>query len=94
MVVGMKIVYSARTVAPGQSVEQFLQLNLGVEESMELATVWWLSAGWLAIWNLRAAGKKIDHYLVRAQLEAKINLLRETRFAEATLILDRVIRNF
>ena len=92
--VGMKLVECARTVAPGQSVEQFLQLNLGVEESMELATVWWLSAGWLAIWNLRAAGKKIDHYLVRAQLEAKINLLRETRFAEATLILDRVIRNF
>ena len=92
--VGRKLRDSARIVAPGQTVDQFLQLNLGVEDSMEWATVWWLSAGWLAIRNLRAAGKNIEHYLVRAQLEAKINLLRETRFAETTLTLDQINRNF
>ena len=91
---GMKILESARTVAPGQTVEQFLQLDLGVEASKELATVFWLSVGFLAIWNLRTTGKRIEHYLVRAQLEAKINLLRETRFTEATLTLDNLLSNF
>ena len=91
---GMKILESARTVAPGQTVEQFLQLDLGVEASKELATVLWLSAGFLAIWDLRTAGKRIEHYLVRAQLEAKINLLREARFSEGTITLDSLLSNF
>ena len=90
----MKILESARTVAPGQSVEQFLQLDLGVEASKELATVFWLSVGFLTIWNLRTTGKRIEHYLVRAELESKINLLRETRFTEAIPTLDCLLSNF
>ena len=79
--VGLKIVAGARTTLPGTSVEHLLQLNFGLEDDKELSTVWWLAAGFLAIWNTRAAGKRIDQYLIRAQLEAKINLLRETSFA-------------
>ena len=84
----------ARVVAPGQTVEQFLKLDLDLEEGKELATVWWISARLLSILNLRSAGKRIENYLVRAQLEAKINLLRETRFAEATQTLENLLSNF
>ena len=76
-------------VAPGQTVEQFLKLDLDLE-----ATVWCISAGLLSIWNLRSAGKRIENYLVGAQLESKINLLRETRFAEATQTLEHLLSNF
>ena len=89
--VGLKLLERARTLAPGGTVEQFIQLNFGVEESQELAMVWWLAAGFLAIWNLRTAGKRVEQYLVRAQLEAKINLLRETRFTGATTILENFL---
>ena len=71
----------------------FFSLIVVFEASKELATVLWLSAGFLAIWDLRTAGKRIEQYLVRAQLEAKINLLREPRFAEATLFLDNLLIN-
>ena len=84
----------ARVVAPGQTVEQFLKLDLDLEEGKELATVRWISAGLFSIWNLRSAGKRIENYLVGAQLEAKINLLRETRFAEATQTLEHLLSNF
>lgn len=81
----------ARTLVPDAEVEQLLQLNFGVEESQELALVWWLAAGFMAIWNLRSAGKRVDQYLIRAQLEAKINLLRETRFDGAATILENFL---
>ena len=88
---GLKIVDIARTLVPGAEVEQLLQLNFGAEESQELALVWWLAAGFMAIWNLRSAGKRVDQYLIRAQLEAKINLLRETRFDGAATILGNFL---
>ena len=89
--VGWKIVDIARTLVPDAEVEQLLQLNVGVEDGQELALVWWLAAGFMAIWNLRSAGKRVDQYLIRAQLEAKINLLRETRYDGAATLLENFL---
>ena len=89
--VGLKVVQAARRLIPGVTVEDLLQLNFGVEEDKELGIVWWLAAGLMAIWNLRTARKRVEQYLIRAQLEAKINLLRETRFADAVEILDTLL---
>ena len=89
--VGLKVVQAARSLIPGVTVEDLLQLNFRVEEDKELGIVWWLAAGLMAIWNLRTARKRVEQYLIRAQLEAKIYLLRETIFADAVEILDTLL---
>ena len=89
--VGLKIVAGARSLIPGLSVEYLLQLNFGVEEDKELAIVWWLAAGFSEVWKLRTSGKRVDQYLVRAQLEAKINLLRETSFVGSVQNLNDLL---
>ena len=89
--VGLKIVAGARSLIPGISVEYLLQLNFGVEDDKELAIVWWLAAGFSEVWKLRTSGKRVDQYLVRAQLEAKINLLRETSFVGSVQDLNDLL---
>ena len=89
--VGQRIVETAQTLVPGATAEQLLRLEIKIEDEEELALVWWLAAGWLAIWELRSAGKRVELYLVRAQLEAKVNLLRTTRFARTVPILEGLL---
>ena len=89
--VGLKIVETAQALVPGVTAEQLLRLEVKIEVDDELALVWWVAAGWLAIWELRSAGKRVELYLVRAQLEAKVNLLRTTRFARTVPILEGLL---
>ena len=89
--VGEMIVQRALTIAPSSTIDKLLQLELKVEGDDELALVWWLAAGFQALWDLRMAGKRVEPYLVRAQLEAKINLLRETTFTGAVPKLEGLL---
>ena len=43
------------------------------------------------IWKLRVDKSRVQLYEVRAQLEAKINLLRETRFRNSTVLLNQFV---
>ena len=79
--VGLQVVQIAETLVAGAGAERLILLDVDVDEGDELALVWWLAAGFLAIWNMRTVGKRVELYLVRAQMEAKINLLRDTHFA-------------
>ena len=91
---GIRIVEAAQTLVPWQGAERLLQLDGDVGQDDELAIVWWLAAGFMAIWEMRSAAKKIEPYLVRAQLEAKINLLRETKFEGALSRLENLLTKF
>ena len=59
--------------------EQAVRLQFETEESFELPVVWFLAVSWISIWEARLLGKKPELYMVRADLEAKVSLLRETR---------------
>ena len=62
-----------------------LRLQLDLEESLEYPTVWFLAVAWKCIWESRMVGKRPELYKVRADLEAKVSLLRETsRLSEAS----------
>ena len=56
-----------------------LKLQQNLEESQELPVVWFLAEAWRSIWESRTLGKRPELYKVRADLEAKVSLLRETR---------------
>ena len=73
--------------------DALLRLELVVAEEEELPLVWFMAATLLSIWEQRQQSLKVEPYLVRAQLEAKVNLLRKSRYASFASTLDDKIRN-
>ena len=71
-----------------------LSLEIQADEEMELPLVWLLSTVFLSIWTLRISKSKVQLYEVRAQLEAKVNLLRETRFKTSASLLDLLVAKY
>ena len=57
------------------------------EEDLSLAMTWLIAIILKYIWKEREAGSNIRVYKVRAELEQYINLLRTTRFKEASNLL-------
>ena len=79
---------------PGISVEEAVSLDFMVEENVELPLVWSLAVAWHALWKLRLNKTRPQLYLVRAELEAKVSLLRECRrFSNAIGVIDTIIGN-
>ena len=82
-----------RCVYPGLQAEAALRLEWKVDEDVELPVVWLTACTLRTIWNLRQSNTKVRKYLVRSQLEAEINLLRETRFIEAVERIEELAVN-
>ena len=78
---------------PTISTEAALRLEFSVEDDLELPLVWITAATLLSIWEQRKVGSKVQPYLTRAQLEAKVNILRDTRLSNITHMLDNLIAN-
>ena len=77
--VGKNLLELLKGLIPGIEAEAALRLELHVDQDLELPLVWYIATVLHSVWNLRQSGTKVQQYLVRAQLEAKINLLRETK---------------
>ena len=90
---GMRLLDCLREFQPGLSAEALLRLDFQVEEDLELPAVWLIGSVLNTIWNLRQSSTKVRQYLVRSQLEAEINLLRETRFADAATKIEELASN-
>ena len=58
-------------------------LLMEITPSNELPVVWFLAVAWMNIWSTRKSTRRLEYYKVRADLEAKVSLLRETRFSIA-----------
>ena len=44
----------------------------------------------LYMWGVRLSGKAVTLFLTRAQLESKINILRETRYRDEHLVITEM----
>ena len=67
-------------------------LDFMVDDSLELPLVWSMAVAWLALWNLRQKKTRPQLYLVRAEMEAKVALLRECRkFSNDVALIDTII---
>ena len=69
-------------------------MDLNIDEELEFPLVWMLASVLLIIWNLRISKSRIQLYEVRAQLKAKVNLLRETRHLSASTTLDQLVDRY
>ena len=47
----------------------------------------------MSIWEARVKGKMADLFKTRSELESKINLLRETRYTNLSLIIAEMLHN-
>ena len=74
---------------PHITAEAALSLDLVIQPDQELPLTWALTASLLSIWNQRQSSQKVQLYLVRAELEAKVNLLKQTRFEKVACIISK-----
>ena len=65
---------------PNLSPNIVLSLQMELEPDQELPVILFLSVIWQSIWNSRVKSQRPSTYKVRADLEAKVNLLSETRW--------------
>ena len=70
---------------PNISPEEIVILNIPVTESLELPVVWLLSTCMGYIWEQRVMGKMARLDICRAELLAKLMLLRNTKWRHYTL---------
>ena len=74
---------------PGVQPHQVVLLDLGQpEEDLQLPLVWLIANTLSLVWDSRKEKKKPDLHRIRSFLEAKINILRKTRFSDAATILE------
>ena len=75
--------------------EDVLTLNLksDISPDEEQAAVYMLATGLKFIWESRVAKKTISPYIVRAELEAEISLLRRSRLVNTCTIIQQMLGN-
>ena len=78
-------------VAPNSTMEDIVTLNLDINKHMVFPTIWLLSHVFCTVWQLRVSKKSIILYNIRAEIEAKINLLRKSRLAEAVEEIEKLL---
>ena len=91
--VGTRLMNRLRTHQPNLSTGAALRLELLVDEDSELPLVWLTAATLLSIWDQKKASSRVQPHLTRSTLEAKVNILRETRLVNLTTILQELIEN-
>ena len=91
--VGLKLLDGLRDAQHDLQADAALRLEFQVNIELELPVVWLSSSILRIIWNMRQSNTRIRHYLVRSQLEAEINLLRETRFSTSAPKIVEIAAN-
>ena len=90
--VGKAVLHVLSEQHPHITAEAALRLELVIEPDQELPLIWLLAASLLSVWNQKQATQKVQPNLTRADLEAKVNLLRQTRYENVAQILQEKIQ--
>ena len=91
---GLAVLNALKTFVPELTAGEALHLGLCVESALEMPLVFAMAVAWGSIWNLRQKRIRPQLYLVRAELEARVALLRQCRhFTNDAAIIDRFIEN-
>ena len=85
------VVSLTQKVVPNSKTEDIISLNLTISEPMHFPLIWTLSHVLMLVWQSRMNKKTISLYHVRAEIEAKINILRKSRLKEAVSQIETLI---
>lgn len=78
-------------VVPLCTANDIVNLNLEIAEPMTFPLIWSLSMVLSLVWQFRVARKNITLYSIRAEAEAKINILRKSRLQERVPIIETLL---
>ena len=79
---GSILLSAVRHYDPEMTPSGLLRLEFVEQGDYEMPLVWIISHTLLYMWGVRLSGKTVDLIITRSLLEAKINLLRETRYLD------------
>ena len=77
------IIQLCRNADPTCSLTDIVTLNLSLSEPLAFPVIWTLSHALYLVWHLRFSKKTISRIIIRAELEARVNILRKSRLATA-----------
>ena len=73
------IIQIVKNTAPNSNLQDIVTLGFNLDETVAYPLIWFLSHIFNMVWQLRSSKKTINMYIIRASLEAKINILRKSR---------------
>ena len=91
--VGGSLLTAIRQHEPAVTPAGLLRLEFQEEGDKELPLVWITAHTLLYMWTTRVSGRVVDLYLTRSMLETKVNLLRETRYANAVNLINKILED-
>ena len=80
-----------RRAVPLCNPSDIVNLNLQITEPMIFPLTWSLSLVLSLVWQCRVAKKTISLYSIRAEVEAKINMLRKSRLRETVPTIKNLL---
>ena len=93
--VGQSLLLALQNLSPTITPSSLLRLELDdIPEDSELSAITFISTCLMEVWTRRFNKTKIRLYEIRATLEARCILLRETRFASQLQTFVDLLRNF
>ena len=94
MLVGLALLGCVQQLIPGLSAEAAVRLDCGLAlpEEDTLAALCTLTTGLKYIWEARLAKKVVMKYKMRAEIEARVTILRKSRFNAAARKIDEMIQ--
>ena len=92
-IAGLALLGFVQKVEPNLSEEDAVTLNFSdqINDTEKLAVLYLLGTGLKFIWECRIEKKTIQLYVIRAKLEAKIELLRKTRYVNIATLMSNMI---
>ena len=71
----------------------FLQLRDSLPTEKELAVVTLIAIGLKFIWERRLEKKRVLIFFMRAELEARISLLRRTKYSSVAVVMEEMLNH-
>ena len=93
MQVGLALLGCVQQILPDLSAEAAVLLDLGcvLPEEENLAALCILTTGLKYIWEARVARKLVTRFRMRAEIEARVSILRKTRFQNSAQLVTELI---
>ena len=91
---GLALLGYLQTTVPDLTPEKALKLDVGtsLEDDQLVATLYTLSTGLKFIWECRTVKKSVSLFSMRAEIEAKISILRKTRHSNAAVLMGEMLQ--
>ena len=88
------LINSISTILPNITTRQLLLLDIEPNEANEFPVVWIVGNFLNLVWSSRVEKRQVRLYTIRADLEARASLLRETRFSKYLELINELLTNF